>query len=194
MSGTEVTVKINTEKSMVIDIFKNLGYICVDSFVLKDFYFTHLGDLLNVSYSDLLEHSILLRQKSDASGVISQSLCHKSKTIDDRGNVISESKTSTAIVDLEACKMVFERAGLNNWCNLVNKSKVYKKGEISLVLQDVQGLGLFLEVEEYPSIAGLASDAKFSALCSFVDSLGLDIGPDYSCKKPFLALHNRESE
>ena len=116
----------------------------------------------------------------------------KNKTLDDNGNVVNEIKTKLKIDDEEKAKTIFTNIGMTCWCDYINENIVYKKGEIALTIQNIKNLGVFLEIEEYPSIENLSNKDKFEVLSNLVNSLGLNLNDDYSAKKPYLLLNRGE--
>ncbi len=90
-----------------------------------------------------------------------------------------------SLVDnLENTRHIFLRAGLNNYCTLMNNSFVFRKGDIYFALQVIEDLGIFIEYEEDETIPqGLTPNEKIDIMLNRVKSLGLPIGENYSCKK-----------
>lgn len=76
--------------------------------------------------------------------------------------------------------------------DLINSSFLIRHIEdedgFEIALQKIEGLGFFFEIEEDDSLSGLNSEEKFEELSRIVKNLGLNIGNDFSCKKPFMLL------
>jgi len=81
--------------------------------------------------------------------------------------------------------------GLNNYIIVDNTSYVYGNSDFSITIQIIKGLGSFIEFEENESMKGMENKDKFDYMVSIVNSLGLKLGDDYSCKKVFMMLHNK---
>ena len=187
---TEITVQVFGKKE---DVLRNLlaqGFCIKEKFELNDWYFTSIekSRLLNISYNELLKASILVREMKDENG-IEQSVCYKNKKIDANGNVIGEEKISTQIGSVKSMCDIFASSGLNNWCQMKNRSIVLNRGVMTFCLQCVDGLGIFIEYEESMLHLGLSQNQKFEALKNEIKQIGLKLGSDFSCKKPYMLLH-----
>ena len=186
---TEICVEVKENLEKVIDILKNLGYMFDERYVIHDTYYTTFkeSDLKTISYKDLLNGSLIIRNIVGNSGV-STNIVYKNKTLDNNGNVINEIKTKLKIDDEEKAKTIFTNVGMTCWCDYINENIVYKKDDIALTLQKVENLGVFLEIEEYPSIKDKKEEDKFTILSNLAKSLNINLGEDYSVKKPYLFL------
>ena len=179
MRETEITVQIFNELAEIDGILKAQGFEMIETYRLKDWYFSKIEDAKRVEYADLLKQSFLIRSLGDKA-----QLCYKNKEIDEGGIVISEEKTETEIA-------VFQAAGLNNYCIVENESYVYQRGASSFVVQVIKDLGTFLEYEEEESMRGLSAREKLSRLIESANDLGLRLGKDYSCKKVYMLLKKK---
>lgn len=190
---TEICVQVKESLDKIIERLKNIGYAFEERYVIHDIYYTTLkkSDLKTVDYKNLLNKSLIIR-KIDGNSGINTYIVFKNKTIDNKGNVINEIKTKLKIDDEEKAKNIFTNIGMTCWCDYINENIVYKKGEIALTIQNIKNLGVFLEIEEYPSIENLSNKDKFEVLSNLVNSLGLNLNDDYSAKKPYLLLNRGE--
>ena len=107
MKETEITVQIFETLENVIKKLDNFGYKEVEVFTGQDAYFTTLSndDVAEAGYGKLLSNSLIVRsfmKKTD--GKRDSMLVFKNKTLDEKGNVISEEKVSTRVDDKEVCK------------------------------------------------------------------------------------------
>ena len=141
-----------------------------------------------MSYKSLIKNSFLLRKVVKEKDKLQ--LCYKDKKIKNNC-VIGETKIVSNIDDFEKAIKIFDMAKLTNWCISKNYSTVYRKGELSFALQDVEGLGIFIEYEEDETMNGLSPNQKIDFMKDIVNNLGLKLGEDYSVKKPYLMLHKK---
>lgn len=190
MRETEVTVQVYGSLEDVKSTILSRGFMFTTEYEMTDYYFTQIADYEASSYKDLLKSSLIVRTvEKDKSK--STKIVYKNKEIDECGNVVSEEKTEVLCDSADKAVKIFESMGLNNWCVLKNHSFVYDKGQISFALQSIEGLGTFIECEENAEMANLSTEEKLAALKSVVNDLGLRLGDDYSCKKPYLMLHKK---
>ena len=191
MKETEITVEIFNKKEEAERILQNAGFKITEQYVLYDEYYSTLDmvDLKKCSYEKMISSSVVVRKVIKSAGV-KQTLVYKEKTVDKNGFVIAEEKTSVDVSDFEKTCTVLKKAGLTNWCNCLNKSTVFEK-EFSFALQEIDGLGLFLEIEEDESLSALTAEQKTEKLIKRAKSLGLKTGDDYSVKKNYLLFKNK---
>lgn len=192
---TEITVKLFEDKDTILAKLRDRKVEFVENYTVVDHYFTKMSrqELYNSStgaksYNNIIRNSIILREIDNGDGDRKARIVHKNKVLDANGNVISEDKLGTSIGNTTTVSKILERAGLNCWCELVNHSTVYRVGEFDLAIQDIDGLGRFLEIEEPDSMKGWSNEEKFEYMKKFVQSLNLDIGENFSCKKPYMQL------
>ena len=187
---TEICVQAYTTLEELQRKLENAGFEFVENYNNSDTYFSILNenDVENVDYKTLLDSSLIVRHIVGDSCDI-KNLVYKKKTLDENGNVVKEIKTKLKIDDIDKAKQMFSSLGLTCWCDYINHNYEYKKGEISIIVQYVDSLGLFIEIEEFNSIKDKSDKEKFAILKDIVNSLNLPLGSDFSCKKPYMYLN-----
>lgn len=187
---TEICVQAYTTLEELQRKLENAGFEFVENYNNSDTYFSILNenDVENVDYKTLLDSSLIVRHIVGDSCDI-KNLVYKKKTLDENGNVIKEIKTKLKIDDIDKAKQMFSSLGLTCWCDYINHNYEYKKGEISIIVQYVDSLGVFIEIEEFNSIKDKSDKEKFVILKDIVNSLNLPLGSDFSCKKPYMYLN-----
>lgn len=197
MQETEITVQIfdkieNVKKKLVL-----LGYEEVEEFTGEDDYFSTLSgeELKKAGYQELLNSSIIVRSYfTKTSNKRESMLLFKNKILSEKGDVLSTEKISTKIDNVENTRKLLALSGLKNWAVLKQQNAFYKLDEKIVIVGTVDGLeGCFIEIEEYPSIANLSSEAKFEKLKEFCASFGFKTGNDYSVKKVYM-LYQQSSK
>ena len=190
MAQSEITVQVFEDFDKVVNKLQSIGYVWKDTFTGMDQYFTTIDDVQvnNASYKQLLDSSIIIREfDKKSTGEHKVSMVHKKKTLDEQGRVIGEIKSNAVVDNSQDTAKVLSSAGLNNWMTLNQQNSFYVNGEKTIIVGTVQGLdGVFIEIEEYPSIADKPEQEKFEILRNFVDSFGFKMGDDYSCKKIYM--------
>lgn len=187
---TEICVQAYTTLEELQRKLENAGFEFVENYNNSDTYFSILNenDVENVDYKTLLDSSLIVRHIMGDSCDI-KNLVYKKKTLDENGNVVKEIKTKLKIDDIDKAKQMFSSLGLTCWCDYINHNYEYKKGEISIIVQYVDSLGVFIEIEEFTSIKDKSDKEKFAILKDIVNSLNLPLGSDFSCKKPYMYLN-----
>lgn len=187
---TEICVQAYTALEELQRKLENAGFEFVENYNNSDTYFSTLSkrDIKKLDYKALLDSSLIVRHIEGDNCDI-KNLVYKKKTLDENGNVIKEIKTKLKIDDIDKAKQMFSSLGLTCWCDYINHNYEYKKGEISIIVQHVDSLGVFIEIEEFNSIKDKSDKEKFAILKDIVNSLNLPLGSDFSCKKPYMFLN-----
>ena len=171
---TEICVEVKDSLGETIQNLTNLGYTISDRYTICDYYFTRLDkkSIETSSYQELINNSIIVRSVKGKNGE-DKKIMYKSKTIVD-GKVIDEKKYSVKVDDIMKAVQVLSAGGLECWCDYKYENIEFFDGEKYVVLQDVEGLGLFMEIEDYPNINGLSAEEKYSFLSTLANSFGLN--------------------
>ena len=186
---TEICTQVYEDKENLEHAVLENGYEFVESYSNHDIYFSSksFNEISNMSYKELLDNSIIVRHIK-GENCDKKFIVYKKKELDNNGNVINEIKLKVSVDNTKNLIDIFYNLGLTCWCDYVVQNIVYKKGEVELIIQNVNELGSFIEIEEFPSIKDLSNDIKFKTLMDIINSLKINIGADYSCKKPFMML------
>lgn len=187
MQETEITVELLESIDSANEKLNNEGFQVVENYVMTDYYFSKYSkeELLNMEYSELIRNSFIIR-KVVSENETSLNLLYKDKVVDENNNVISEQKVKCPIENLQNALKIFELSKLNLWCELKQNMTVVDNGDMQFAIQEVEGLGTFIEYEEDESIRALSEYEKINTLLSRLKNIGLEIGEDYSCKKVYM--------
>lgn len=193
MRETEVTYEVFDDLNAVDAKLKAKGFKNARRFILEDHYFSHLtmAEIAAADYETLINNSFLVRSITENDNV-GQKLCYKKKEYDELGNVVSEEKIAANIDSAAKARQIFISAGLSEWCALVNNSCVYQNGNREIAIQAVEGLGVFMEIEEDETIQALSSGDKLKELIAFAKSTSIMLGDDFSCKKVYMKLKKNQ--
>lgn len=125
---TEICVRVYEDLENTKQKLLKLGYEFEEFYANHDIYFTVLtkNEVKKVGYKNLLKKSLIIRNIKGENLDI-KNIVYKNKTLDDKGNVISEIKTKIKIDDVDKAKQVFANIGLNCWCDYVNENYASKK-------------------------------------------------------------------
>jgi len=195
MRQTEVTVQVFDSMENVLSQLGALGYEVVGNKKMCDYYYTALCHkaIQDADYATLIKSSIILRDLTDGK-FRKQEMIYKDKTLDNFGNVVSEEKLHEKIESIDNVRRMFERWGLTCWCTLMDSMTVCRKDDVEFVLQSVEGLGVFIELEELPDMRDWTDDEKIDELKLILKNVGLKLGEDYSCKKPYMLFEKEKNE
>lgn len=197
MRETEITVEVLEEKQTLIDKLINCGFVQQCEFTMHDKYYSPipLVILKGNNFETIIRNSFLLRTIKEIKESKNQEinlLIYKDKQFDKQGNVVSEEKVQTSLNSTEKHYEIFKKAGFNPYATILSSNVVFKKEEVELVIQDVEGVGIFIEFEEYESISHLPPKEKIEVLKNTLLSLKLSLGTNFSCKKLELYLNKNK--
>ena len=185
---TEITVQVFETEEDAIKKISALGFEKLRQFNMNDSYFSKYSTskLKKMQYKNVIKNSFLVREFVGHNDKVL--LLYKNKVVKN-DVVLMEEKVNAKLDSKESAVKILKLAGLNNWCNSNQHLTIFRKGGFEFALQMVEGLGLFIEYEEDETVAGLEPDKKIEKMIEKLSGLGLKLGSDYACKKPFMILH-----
>lgn len=129
-----------------------------------------------------------LRLRMQANGA---RLTFKDDHFDEDGRWSYSDEHEVAVSDPTEAAAVLELLGFSTLAALESEKHVFRAGDYECVLEDVVGLGLFLEVECQRDMDEEDVPTAKAALRDFIGSLGLRVGDELDAGKPELFLRNR---
>lgn len=185
---TEITVEVFESEENAIRHLMNLGFEKLRQFNMNDSYFSKhsTNKLKKMQYKNVIKNSLIVREFVGHDDKVL--LLYKNKVVKN-DVVLMEEKVNAKLSDKASAVKVLKLAGLNNWCNANQHLTIFRKGDFEFALQMVEGLGLFIEYEEDETVTGLKPNEKIEKMIEKLSGLGLKLGNDYACKKPFMILH-----
>lgn len=185
MRETEITVQIFNNMDEIKEKLMANNFKLTGDYLMQDWYFSKHSKqtLKEMDYKEIINSSFIVRYVKEEND---KKIVFKDKVLDENGNVISEEKIKCNIDDVDAAVKIFERAGLNLWCNLTQHMLEYKNNKMKFAIQIIDGLGSFIEYEEDDLMAGLTEQQKIDLMVKNLKELGFNLGNDYSVKKVYL--------
>lgn len=186
---TEITVQVLCNKNDLFRALEKKGFLLKRRLQITDYYYTHL-DITDtqIAFPKLSKNSLIVRHKeivdkSDLStfgidGVAS--LLYKRKEFDgDR--VMSEMKISCELGDPpQKARRILAAAGLNHWCTKKGMWHIYKQRELELYVQEIEDLGLFIELEQPDPNSKKSAKSIMKSLIKELKALKIPIGDDFN--------------
>ena len=185
MRETEITVQIFNNMDEIKEKLMANNFKLTGDYLMQDWYFSKHSKqtLKEMDYKEIINSSFIVRYVKEEND---KKIVFKDKVLDENGNVISEEKIKCKIDDVNSAIKIFERAGLNLWCNLTQHMLEYKNNKMKFAIQIIDGLGSFIEYEEDDLMAGLTEQQKIDLMVKNLKELGFNLGNDYSVKKVYL--------
>lgn len=192
MRETEITVQILGDVESAKRQIESAGLDKMSEFTMTDHYYSKLTkeQIKKLQYEEIIRNSFLLRSFSEEGRP--PRILYKNKVLDEQGNVVAEDKVVSIVDDEKNAQRVFDMAGIPCWCEMVQEMTLYKNDKMKFVVQEIDGLGAFIEYEEDDSMTGLDEMEKINLMLSNLKNLGISFGDDFSCKKVYMKLMQEE--
>ena len=147
--SNEITVKLKCSIKELCNLLENKGFRIVVKYILDDTYFIPKElDLKDMSNREILSRAILLR---DITEFIPErkvvKLTFKNKQIDDKGNILKQSKVDCEILNAETGKTFIEAIGYVELMNIKENDIVYEKNGLQIAIKDIRDGDQLIEVE-----------------------------------------------
>jgi len=179
---SEITVEILCDKDTLFKLLRDKGFKCMAKLIIDDYYYTHVD--LEADFRELVSNSFLVRClrcadfKSKNKSINYTRLTYKKKEFDLDNKVISEKKIATDIADVGVANSILQTAGLTNWCTKNANGYGFIRGKQYILVQEVEDLGLFMEVEQFDYQKG-DEDEILDELVEFVNELEIPISSNF---------------
>ncbi len=187
MRQIEITVKVENSLSEVDKILSKQGFKVIRKSRIEDIYLKKENIKLGKrNILKVLSNCVLVRYLKVGDEEFKK-ITYKKK--DYKGNkVISEKKFNVDINDIQKAYNLFIELGFTNIVNVNYDVIVYEKDGLELAFQDVEGLGLLLEVENENDFEGVSDKDIIKEKRKMVKNLskyGLTTSKDYDIKKAY---------
>jgi predicted adenylyl cyclase CyaB len=137
---------------------------------------------MHVEFKDLYKNSCLIRNVTLERKYFSPegitTLLYKKKEFNENDHIESEEKISCQIDNVAKAKRIFTSMGLKNWCTKKITGYIFKRNVMEMLVQEVEGFGLFIEIEQFRNKTDTYKKAM-DKLIKFVNELNIPIKPDY---------------
>ena len=188
MRQIEITVRVNNSLKEVDKILSNQGFKIIRKSRIEDIYLKKENVKLGKrNILKVLSNSVLIRYLKVGNDIFKK-LTYKKKDYKD-GKVISERKFNVDIDDTQKAYNLFLELGFSDIINVNYDVIVYANKEgLELAFQDVEGLGLLLEVENEKDFTGVSDEEIIKEKKKMVKELskyGLKTSKDYDIKKAY---------
>ena len=182
MKEVEILVQVFEDKKKVLDKLKKFHFEGKTR-VLDTYFYDPKRVNLKPKESGRLTECFRLRKKADKIF-----LAYKLDNFDRDGDWIYSDEHETEVADAKAIIKIIDRLGFKTLVEINNEKSIFIDGDYEIVLEDVKGLGLFLEVERL-HVKNNENVPKIKKnLWKFIQSLGFDVSKELNVGKPELML------
>lgn len=147
--SNEITVKLTCSIKELCNLLENKNFKIVEKYILDDTYFIPRElNLKSMSHREILSRAVLLR---DITEFIPErkviKLTFKNKQIDEKGNILKQSKVDCEILNAETGKAFIEAIGYDKLMNIKENDIVYEKNGLKIAIKDIKDGDQLIEVE-----------------------------------------------
>lgn len=191
--SNEITVRISCSIQEMYDILESKGFSIVDKYFLKDIYYIQNDiDIKKQPIREILKKYILIRNITQfipddfVNSYNLIKLTFKDKKIESDGTIISQNKKDCQIQNIEQGKEFIEALGYTELMTIKEKAVVYGKGELKLVIKEIEDSDNLIEIETVEGNPELDTTEK---LKEKINELQIPINTnDYFVKKAEIKL------
>jgi len=195
---SEITVEVTCSKKKLFEILEKNGFFFKERLQITDYYYTHFNiaktdvDFKTLSKGSFLIRNVVLERRYFSPEGITR-LIYKKKDINDADHVQSETKIECEIDSAPKAKRIFTAMGLKNWCTKKIIGHVYKKGSLEPLIQEVEGVGLFIEIEQFTDPKTGNIKRKVNPLIKLIQDMQIPHKPDYHVNISYLMYLNQQN-
>lgn len=183
MKEIEILVRVNDDVNIILNKFKNFEYIDTQ-LVVDEYYYDPKRDNLKPNKKNQLNECLRLRIKGEKNFITYKD------DVFDGDKWLYSNEYETEVNSIEIIKSIFERLGLKKLLIVKNKKMIYKYDKYEIVLEDVENLGYFMEVE-YCTKENINVKEVKKEIQHFIDSLKLNVSEELNMGKPEMILREQ---
>lgn len=152
-----------------------------------EYFFDPLRKNLQPTASRHLRESLRIRSQGSQASVT-----HKTDRFSTKGEWTHSDEFETGIENAEEMRKIFSNFGLKPLVRVVSEKRFFAAGVYRLILEDVPGLGLFLEIESKVVHRQRVQTIK-RAMRKFLSAIPLRLGAEMTVGKPELMLRRKRT-
>lgn len=183
MKEIEILVKINDDIDKVLEIFERFEYIDTQ-IVIDEYYYDPKRDNLKPDTNNQIKECLRLRQKGNKNYITYKDDVFEGTTW------LYSNEYETEVASIEVLNQILNKLGLKKLITIKNKKTIYKYQDYEIVLEDVEDLGYFMEVEYCTNDDVDVKEIK-NNIQTFINTLGLSTSEELNIGKPEMMLNKK---
>ena len=194
MKQIEITTNVLQSLQEVDQVLTHQGFNIIRKSRVEDQYMCMGNDpITEEEILPALSHSLLIRYLQVEGQEPSKRLTYKNKVYDG-DTVLSEEKIVVRIDSRENCARLLESLGFHKMVDVRYNVVVYAKDGLEFCFQEVENLGLLVEVENLKDFEGATKEEILEEKNRMLQELrdyNLEVSNDYDVKKAYQLIKNR---
>ena len=143
----EITIRILCSKEELIKCLEEKGLKKGRRFRLDDHYLIPKTlKLEELTVREILSKAVIIRN-IDNDGKIVNKITFKKKSINEKGEIVSQTATSCEVIDYTEGIRLFEEFGYYEIMNIIEDDIIYYNDNIELAIKDIYNGDLLIEIE-----------------------------------------------
>ena len=184
MKEIEILVEVFSDKNEVLAILNKFNFVG-EKEVLDLYFYDEKRDALKPKEGKLTECFRL--RKKDKNSYITYKIDH----FDDTGTWVYSDEEETQVTDFKVISKIISQLGLKPLIEIDNIKHTFLTDEYEIVLEEVKGLGLFLEVEKLNMGETEKINEVKQKILDFINSLEIKTSSKLNSGKPELMLKKK---
>lgn len=186
INDTEITCEVYDDIPLIKKELENNDFHYVEEFTLDDIYMYNPKTEEFAEKDGRITNTLIIRYVNENDKKI---ICKK-RNYDNNGLEIGTEKTMLKIEDIEIAEKLLNILGYNRFLRMIDKNYMYENENYIAYIQEVDGLGTFLEIETKNKEN---SEIKIQKLIELVKSLQLKIGTKFDIRKADLLYKKQKT-
>ena len=148
----EITVEVDTDLKTLIKLLETQGFKLKEEYDLNDIYMINKNDRED-DYLSMLNKCILIRDIIEKDKE-TKMLTYKYKEYNQNKEITKQGKIKCKIDSIENSKLLFEKLNFEELIRINDHMLVYATNEDELVIQNVNGKHIYIEIESKCNYTG----------------------------------------
>ncbi|MCI9087819.1 MAG: hypothetical protein HFJ32_04625 [Clostridia bacterium] len=180
----EITCEVFEEVSNIKKILENNGFHYVEEFTLDDIYLSNCNTNQFAPKDGKITDTLIIRYVNENDKKI---ICKK-RNYDESGFEISTTKAIVRIENIEDAERVLDMLGYVRYLRMIDKNYMYESDNHIAYIQEVEGLGTFLELE------ARNKETTTEHLVKYLQNFHLKTGSKFDTRKAEMLYKKIEKE
>lgn len=187
INDKEITCEVFEEIPIIVEVLEKEGFKYIEEFVLNDIYMNNTNTNEFFLKNGRIEDSLVIRYVNENDKKI---ICKR--RIYNNGELgISTKKSVLKVSSIEEAELHLNMLGYTRFLNMIDKNYRYENNDYIAYIQEVENLGIFLELE----IKEIENkNQSVEDLIKYVKSLDLKIGTKFNVRKAELLYAKQKNK
>ncbi len=185
INDTEITCEVYDDISVIKKELEKNNFHFIEEFTLDDIYMYNEKTNEFGEKDGRITDTLIIRYVNENDKKI---ICKK-RIYDDNGFEVQTNKTKLVIESIEAAEKFLNILGFKRFLRMIDKNYMYENDNYTAYIQEVEGLGTFLEIETKNKEA---AESEIKKLTELMKSFKLKCGTKFDVRKAEKLLYKEK--